>query len=53
MHEREKPTYLANRLLKRNLALCDEAYRDMIRSDKLKELGTAFTKKCLAKPYKE
>lgn len=43
--KREKPTYLANRLLKRNLALCDEAYRDMIRSDKLKELGTAFTKK--------
>lgn len=43
--KREKPTYLANRLLKRNLALCDEAYREMIRSDKLKELGTAFTKK--------
>ncbi|GAA9718858.1 hypothetical protein VN0031_02960 [Helicobacter pylori] len=43
--KREKPTYLANRLLKRNLALCDEAYRDMIRSDKLKELGSAFTKK--------
>ncbi|GAA7106519.1 hypothetical protein ID0214_00020 [Helicobacter pylori] len=43
--KREKPTYLANRLLKRNLALCDEAYRDLIRSDKLKELGTAFTKK--------
>ncbi|GAA8929479.1 hypothetical protein HpEKB14_14250 [Helicobacter pylori] len=41
--KREKPTYLANRLLKRNLALCDEAYRDLIRSDKLKELGTAFT----------
>ena len=43
--KREKPTYLANRLLKRNLALCDEAYRDLIRSDKLKELGSAFTKK--------
>lgn len=43
--KREKPTYLANRLLKRNLALCDEAYRDMIRNDKLKELGSAFTKK--------
>ncbi|GAA7088235.1 hypothetical protein ID0205_00010 [Helicobacter pylori] len=43
--KREKPTYLANRLLKRNLALCDEAYRDMIRNDKLKDLGTAFTKK--------
>ncbi|GAA8626036.1 hypothetical protein oki2_02790 [Helicobacter pylori] len=43
--KREKPTHLANRLLKRNLALCDEAYRDIIRSDKLKELGTAFTKK--------
>ncbi|GAA8205563.1 hypothetical protein HpKG132_01790 [Helicobacter pylori] len=43
--KREKPSYLANRLLKRNLALCDEAYRDLIRSDKLKELGSAFTKK--------
>ncbi|GAA8267580.1 hypothetical protein HpKG70_05340 [Helicobacter pylori] len=43
--KREKPTYLANRLLKRNLTLCDEAYKDLIRSDKLKELGSAFTKK--------
>ncbi|GAA9347420.1 hypothetical protein TH0599_05440 [Helicobacter pylori] len=43
--KREKPAYLANRLLKRNLSLCDEAYRGLIRSDKLKELGSAFTKK--------